>query len=34
MDERVTVPQGAAPPEIIAPVGNILPAEIVDPHFP
>src|SRR5882762_4653269 len=33
MDERVTVPQGAAPPEIIAPSENILPAEIVDPDI-
>jgi len=33
MDERITVPQGAAPPEIIAPSGNILPAEIVDPDI-
>ena len=33
MDERVTVPQGAAPPEIIAPSENILPAEIVEPDI-
>jgi outer membrane biosynthesis protein TonB len=33
MDERITVPQGAAPPEIIAPSENILPAEIVDPDI-
>jgi len=33
MDERVTVPQGASPPEIIAPSENILPAEIVDPDI-
>jgi TonB C terminal len=33
LDERVTVPQGAAPPEIIAPSENILPAEIVDPDI-
>jgi outer membrane biosynthesis protein TonB len=33
MDERVTVPQGAAPPEIIAPSENIIPAEIVDPDI-
>jgi len=33
MDERVTVPQGAAPPEIIAPTENILPAEIVEPDI-
>jgi hypothetical protein len=33
MDERVTVPQGAAPPEIIAPSENLLPAEIVDPDI-
>ena len=33
MDERVTVPQGAAPPEFIAPSENILPAEIVDPDI-
>src|SRR5258705_11951769 len=32
MDERVTVPQGAAPPEIIAPTENILPAAIVEPE--
>jgi len=33
LDERVTVPQGAAPPEIIAPSENILPAEIVEPDI-
>jgi outer membrane biosynthesis protein TonB len=33
MDERVTVPQGAAPPEIIPPSENLLPAEIVDPDI-
>lgn len=33
MDERVTVPQGAAPPEIIAPSENLLPAEIVEPDI-
>ena len=33
MDERVTVPQGASPPEIIAPSENILPAEIVEPDI-
>lgn len=33
MDERVTVPQGAAPPEIIAPSENLIPAEIVDPDI-
>src|SRR5258706_12498799 len=33
MDERVTVPQGAAQPEIIAPSETILPAEIVDPDI-
>src|ERR1700747_565949 len=33
LDERVTVPQGAAPPEIIAPSENIIPAEIVDPDI-
>ncbi|HLZ91070.1 MAG TPA: hypothetical protein VKQ28_05095 [Candidatus Acidoferrum sp.] len=33
MDERVTVPQGAAPPEIIAPSENIIPAEIVEPDI-
>jgi hypothetical protein len=33
MDERVTVPQGAAPPEFIAPSENILPAEIVEPDI-
>jgi len=33
MDERITVPQGAAPPEIIAPSENILPAEIVEPDI-
>jgi outer membrane biosynthesis protein TonB len=33
MDERVTVPQGAAPPEIIAPSENVLPAEIVEPDI-
>src|SRR5260370_8668419 len=33
MDERVTVPQGAAPPEIIAPSENILPADILDPNL-
>lgn len=33
MDERVTVPQGAAPPEIITPSENILPAEIVEPDI-
>jgi outer membrane biosynthesis protein TonB len=32
LDERITVPQGAAPPEIIAPSEN-LPAEIVDPDI-
>jgi outer membrane biosynthesis protein TonB len=33
LDERVTVPQGAAPPEIIPPSENIIPAEIVDPDI-
>jgi outer membrane biosynthesis protein TonB len=33
LDERITVPQGAAPPEIIMPSENILPAEIVDPDI-
>ena len=33
MDARVTVPQGAAPPEIIAPSENIIPAEIVEPDI-
>jgi outer membrane biosynthesis protein TonB len=33
MDERVTVPQGAAPPEIIAPSENLIPAEIVEPDI-
>jgi TonB C terminal len=33
MDERVTVPQGAAPPEIIAPSENVIPADIVDPDI-
>jgi hypothetical protein len=33
LDERVTVPQGAAPPEIIVPTENILPAEIVEPDI-
>jgi outer membrane biosynthesis protein TonB len=33
MDERVTVPQGASPAEIIAPSENILPAEIVEPDI-
>jgi len=33
MDQRVTVPQGAAPPEVISPSENILPAEIVDPDI-
>jgi outer membrane biosynthesis protein TonB len=33
MDERVTVPQGASPPEIIGPSENILPAEIVEPDI-
>jgi outer membrane biosynthesis protein TonB len=33
MDARVTVPQGASPPEIIAPSENILPAEIVEPDI-
>jgi outer membrane biosynthesis protein TonB len=33
LDERVTVPQGAAPPEVIAPPENIPPAEIVDPDI-
>ena len=33
LDERVTVPQGAAPPEIIAPPENLPPAEIVDPDI-
>ena len=32
MDERITVPQGAAPPEIIAPSENIH-ADIVDPDI-
>jgi hypothetical protein len=30
MDERITVPQGAAPPEIIEPSKNVLPGDIVD----
>src|ERR1700730_5229554 len=33
MDQRLPVPQVAAPPEIIAPSENILPAEIVDPDI-
>jgi outer membrane biosynthesis protein TonB len=33
LDERVTVPQGAAPPEIIAPSENLIPAEIVEPDI-
>jgi outer membrane biosynthesis protein TonB len=33
LDERVTVPQGAAPPEIIAPSENTIPAEIVEPDI-
>jgi TonB C terminal len=33
LDERVTVPQGAAPPEIITPSENVIPAEIVDPDI-
>jgi hypothetical protein len=32
LDERITVPQGAAPPEIIAPAENI-PTDIVDPDI-
>ncbi len=32
LDERITVPQGAAPPEIIAPGENI-PTDIVDPDI-
>ncbi len=32
LDERITVPQGAAPPEIIAPSENI-PTDIVDPDI-
>src|SRR6266849_1424746 len=32
MDERITVPQGAAPPEIIAPSEN-LPTDFVDPDI-
>jgi hypothetical protein len=32
LDERITVPQGAAPPEIVAPVENI-PIDLVDPDI-
>src|SRR2546423_1070510 len=32
LDERIAVPQGAAPPEIIAPVQNI-PTDLVDPDI-
>jgi TonB C terminal len=32
LDERITVPQGAAPPEVIAPVENI-PTDLVDPDI-